>query len=470
MRKLGMIFMALIMALGLFSGCGKADTSIHVSESGSDENGNGSAARPYATIDRGIKDIQAGITLVVHGGTYAPFELRSACSGTPQAPVTVCAAEGETPIIDAGDGVGILMNNVSNITLSGFEVKNGKYGIYYSSTADQGDEALENITIKDCTVRDVDGYHGICVYATNDKAPVKNITMEGCHVYSCRCDSSESTVFNGNIDGFIIRNNVIHDNNNIGIDMIGFEGNAMHGDGYDGNPFDVDYVRNGKCYGNTVYNISAYGNKAYWYDGGYDLCADGIYVDGGQNIEIYDNFVYNCDIGIEVATEHSPDDNELFRVSGVEVHDNIIAGCTGWCGLAFGGYAGDLGFTENCSFNNNTFIDNSTHIGVQRSCGNRIFNNIFVGGETGIEFNTDCAQEDLVNEFGDNIWCTDGDFNALYEGGDFDMTVLFGVLTEGRQQLVEARAEVLSGFASLKDGFGSAFVPSKEAVDAYNNN
>ena len=156
------------------------------------------------------------------------------------------------------------------------------------STRDQGETPLEDITIKDCTVHGIRGTHGICVYARNDLAPVVNLTMSGCEVYDCECDSSESTVFNGNIDGFEIAGNIIHENNNIGIDMIGFEGNAAHpDDGSFENLYDADYVRNGTCHDNVVYGISAEGNAAYYEDGEYDLCADGIYVDGGRDIEIY---------------------------------------------------------------------------------------------------------------------------------------------------------------------------------------
>ncbi len=454
---------ALCVLTMTLAGCKTAPSEIHVSALGSDETGNGSAASPYATISRGLADVQPGSTLYVHAGVYAPFEVRAEASGKPDAPVVIRAAENETPVIDGkqGTGVGILMNNVSNITLSGFTVEGGKYGVYYSSTADQGDAALENITIQGCTVRGIRGYHGICVYACNDRAPVKNLVVEDCRVYDCECYSSESTVFNGNIDGFIIRNNIIHDNNNIGIDMIGFEGNAMHADAYDGNPYDMDYVRNGICCGNVVYNISAYGNPAYRSGGAYDLCADGIYVDGGQNIEIYENFIFNCDIGVEVATEHSPDDNALFSVSGVEVHDNVIASCAGWCGLAFGGYDADLGFTKDCSFHHNTFVDNAVQIGVQRSTGNRIYRNLFVGGETGVDYNTDCREADLINAFFENLWCAQ---DELLYTGSYDAARLFDMKA---QQFAADRALVLDGLASAAQGFGSSFVPSETQAALY---
>ncbi len=417
---------------------------IHVAAWGSDSEGNGTEERPYATPGYAATKTVPGSEVVVHEGTYGQFEIGEEASGTETEPVVFRAAKDEKVLIQsvpgseaiAGESVGIYMTNVENITLEGFEVTGGTHGIYYESLQSRGDRPLRNICIRNCTVHGIRGTHGICVYARNDLAPVENMVMSGCHVYDCECDSSESTVFNGNIEGFTIEGNLIHDNNNIGIDMIGFEGNAKHNSSRFDNPYDADFVRKGECYGNIVYNISAEGNDAYLEDGEYDLCADGIYVDGGQDIKIHDNFVFNCDIGLEVATEHSPDDNELFRVSGIEVYDNVVASCNGWCGMCFGGYDADLGFTEECSFHNNTFVDNAVTIGVQRSRDNKIYDNIFVGSGSEIEYNPDVAKSDTINVFEGNISSEDG---------------------EG----------ILDGFISLKTGKGSSFVPDSKYVEIY---
>ena len=58
-------------------------------------------------------------------------------------------------------------------------------------------------------------------------------------------------VLNGNVDGFTVSHNLVHDNDNIGIDFIGFEGNG---------PATLDQARNGRCFGNRVYNISSAAN------------------------------------------------------------------------------------------------------------------------------------------------------------------------------------------------------------------
>ena len=349
-----------------------------------------------------------GAVILLHGGVYPSLRFGQEWSGTEDCPTVIRAAEGEKPLIRP-DGspnrrVGVRLTDVHHFTLEGVEVEGGTHGIRYESTREAGDRPLADVTIRDCTVHGIRGTHGICVYARNDLAPVTNLTIAGCHVYDCQCGSSESVVLNGNIDGFLIEDNLIHDNNNIGIDMIGFEGTAKCPDPAPGtSPYATDMARNGICRNNAVWNICTEGNMAYYRDGAFDHCAGGIYVDGGQNIEIYGNTVRCCDIGIEVATEHSPDDDPLFRVTGVRVHHNVIADCHGFAGLCFGGYARRLGFTEECEFDHNTLIGNAVQIAVQRSRNNRIRRNVLMGGGTAVLYNNDCAPGDPVNRFSDNI-------------------------------------------------------------------
>lgn len=461
--------------------------TLHVSAEGDDNSGDGTEESPFATIDGALgSGVGPGSEIIVHEGTYGPVEITGDASGTPDRLVTIRAAEGEKPLIkqESGklqsgedgleDAIGIHLIGVSNVTIKGFEISGGTHGIMYETNRDHGKNPFDNVTIEGCEVHDIVGTHGIAVYAGNDLAPVKDLTVKDCQVYDCLCGDSESLVLNGNIDGFRISGNVIHDNNNIGIDMIGFEGTAEHpeGAGYE-NLSDEDFARNGRCTENIVYNISAEGNPAYLEDGEYDLCADGIYVDGGQDIEIDRNFVFNCDIGLEVATEHSPDDNELFKVSGVKVHDNVVADCQGWCGFCFGGYDRDLGFTEECEFANNTFVDNATQLGVQRSKCNDIRDNLFVGGEdsSAIEFNGDCRQRDLINDFEENTWCIgDGDLDEYIDTGGHDRKVLISDGVMKLQRETHDRNSVLDGFSSKATDAGSSFAPDKAAMEIYRKN
>ena len=450
----------------------EAEGEIHVAADGSDETGSGTMEAPFATIAYAAESMP-GSHIIVHEGEYRPFELGPECSGSEEFPTVIRAAEGERVVIDAEvgenatadaaegettsgqktDRIGISLLNVRHISVEGLEVRGGTHGIRYLSTNEAGEEPLADISIRNCTVHGVRGIHGINVYACNDRAPVADLTIEGCEVYDCECGSSESLVLNGNIDGFLIAGNRVHDNNNIGIDMIGFEGLAKHPDGVgNGNPYDADQVRNGICRDNVIYNISTEGNPAYYEDGEYDLSAGGIYVDGGRDIEICNNFIFRCDIGLEVATEHSPDDNELFRVTGVRVHDNVIADCTGWTGICFGGYDRDLGFTEECEFDHNTLVDNEVQIGVQRSRNNRIYANLIIGGETGVEYNEDCRKEDMVNDIRGNVSAEIGDEESWREE--------YGASYEDRE-------EIADGFHSRVEEIGSRFVPDEDMMELY---
>ena len=426
---------------------------IHVAVDGDDKTGKGTKDAPFATVSVAAKKAPGSI-VVVHEGDYGPVKLGPECSGIEKVPMIIRPAKDDKVVIHANSGAGISLTNVSDITIEGLEIEGGTHGIFYQSTRN-AEQTMNNITIKDCVVHGVRGTHGICAYARNDKMPVRNFTIEGCEVYDCECGSSESVVLNGNIDGFSIKNNAIHDNNNIGIDMIGFEGTAKHPDKSSGKKaYEADMVRNGVCEGNVVYNISTQGNKAYFEDGEYDRCAGGIYVDGGQNIEIFNNFIFNCDIGLEVATEHKSSKNKPFRVSGIHVHDNVIADCTGWAGICFGGYDKDRGLTEECAFDHNTMVDNAVQIGVQRSRHNHVNANLIIGGETAVEFNEDCSKNDLVNDISGNAACEIEDEDSWIGG--------YG-------KMYKNRAMVADDFRPLIDDVGSGFVPDGKLMELYKN-
>lgn len=450
------VSMMLVLVFGI-AGCASSQqeqakqAETHVSADGSDESGKGTPDAPYATVSAAA-EAAPGSTIIVHEGDYGPIRLGAECSGSEDAPTAIRPAEGEKAVVHAEDGIGISLVDISYVSVEGLEIEGGTHGIYYESTREAGLQ-LTDICIRDCAVHGVRGTHGICAYACNDVVPVQNLTIEGCEVYDCECGDSESVVLNGNVDGFLIKGNTVHDNNNIGIDMIGFEGTAKHpDDASDANEYEADMVRNGVCEGNVVYNISTEGNQAYFEDGEYDPCAGGIYVDGGQNIEICNNFVFNCDVGLEVATEHSPDDNELFRVSGINVHDNVIADCKGFAGICFGGYDLDLGFTEECAFEHNTLVDNAAQIAVQRSKNNRVSANLVIGGETAVEFSEEVRKEDMVNDISGNAFCE-------FEDED-SWTAEYGAMYQDR-------SEVADGFRSLVDGIGSSFVPDEELMELY---
>ena len=96
---------------------------------------------------------------------------------------------------------------------------------------------------------------GIAVYGTGGRVPISRLAIRGNEVHPLKTGSSESVVVNGNVTDFRIDHNVIHDNNNIGIDVIGHERTAPDPD--------VDRARDGVVSRNLIYNITSRGNPAY---------------------------------------------------------------------------------------------------------------------------------------------------------------------------------------------------------------
>jgi len=179
--------------------------------------------------------------------------------------------------------------------------------------------------------------HGIAVYGRGaaPESAVTDLLIEGNEVCYCKCGSSESVVVNGNVDGFRILRNYIHDNNNIGIDVIGGERvSAVR---------ELNAARNGVVAGNVVINNTGMANQVYEMGGG----ANGIYVDGGRDTVIEHNFVAGSNYGCEVGTE-----NLGFDLSaGIIIRHNVFA-CNEDASILLGGTegAGDIVAERNTAY------------------------------------------------------------------------------------------------------------------------
>ena len=62
----------------------------------------GTASKPFKTISAAVVKVRAGDTIIVHGGNYREAVIILA-SGTAQAPITIEAAPGETPVIKGSE-------------------------------------------------------------------------------------------------------------------------------------------------------------------------------------------------------------------------------------------------------------------------------------------------------------------------------------------------------------------------------
>ena len=336
----------------------------YVSPDGNDSNP-GSLQASFKTIQKALNTTKPGDTVYIRGGTYKE-KLTVNTSGTTGNPITLQNYQNERAIID-GTGVSgsyiLYIYNKNYITVKGLEICNNSLGhtptgIFIEGSGD-GIEILNNKVYGIKTTQDA---HGIAAYGTNGSKPLTNLLIQGNEVYNCILGSSEAVTVNGNVQYFKILNNIVHDNDNIGICCIGFEEIASSN----------DQARDGIVSDNIVYNITSKNNPAYKGE----TCADGIYVDGGKDILIERNIVYNCDIGIEVASEHY---NKIS--SGMLVKNNLVYGC-GLFGLSIGGAYSENGYADNCIISNNTFYNNNVGINIQKTLSNYIFNNIVYDKDT----------------------------------------------------------------------------------------
>jgi hypothetical protein len=376
--------LVLFASISLFAQSG---TTYYVATNGSDGNP-GTLAAPWLTIQHAATTATAGATVYVMGGVYNQI-VTFPNSGTLGSPITFQSYPGQTAIID---GTGLAVSGTtglvtisgirSYITISGFEIRNLSTtktsgvpcGVWItgSGTGVQ----IQNNLIHNIVSPGKGNGCGLFAYGTT-QAPITGLIVNGNELYDLQTGESESMTFNGNVTNFQITNNLVHDNYNIGIDIIGYEKTG---------PTGYDQAMLGVVSGNTVYNISGIANSGETNE--YD--ADGLYCDGCAYVTWEKNVIFQTDYGIETTSE-----NQLCGANGTDWASGTIGvgtaatgklPCYGMyntvrnnlfyeansCGMSLGGYAkattkgggsngGGSSFHD--VFVNNTLYDNGAQPG-----------------------------------------------------------------------------------------------------------
>ncbi|WP_082396047.1 fibronectin type III domain-containing protein [Olleya sp. ITB9] len=377
--------------------------NIYVSKSGNNSNDGSTPNTALLTIQEAVNTANVGNTILVEDGIYnEKISFLDKTNANNTSNYLTLEASGSNVVIsglglvpDGREGL-ITIDNSDNIKIDGFEIRDFK-------TSDSGQTPVgilvrgssSNISIINNKVHDIKhsstcneddgdcevGAHGIAVYG-NTQTGIKNITLENNEVYNNILQSSEAFVLNGNVTKFLVKGNYVHDNNNIGFDFIGYEGECyecVENDNY------KDRVRNGLVTQNIAENNSCDRNP--WYnlpDEPYDKrdrSAGGFYVDGGTNIMFERNISRGNDLGFEFASEHNGKKTDNIIMSNNVVYQNTEAG------VAMGGYSSNgTGSADNIYIINNTFYKNKndsgwgTEITFQNRVTNiRIANNIIFG-------------------------------------------------------------------------------------------
>jgi len=340
---------------------GQTNSSFYVATSGNDSNP-GTQAAPWRTVQHAADVARAGSTVNVRGGVYEELVTIKESGNATDGYITFRSYPGETAVLDAehltptARSAILTIHDKSYVRIEGFELRNFRTaehrlaplgisvmgaGSHIELLKNNVHHIEQNFQGRDRPGSGGNGF-GIAVYGTDAKTPISELVIDGNEVHHLKTGSSESLVVNGNVTNFRITHNVVHDNNNIGIDVIGFERTAP-------DPA-VDQARDGVVSENLVYNITSKGNPAYRDE----VNSDGIYVDGGTRILIERNVMHDVDFGIELASEHKDR-----ATSYVTARNNLIyRGHT--AGISIGGYAPDRGHTEHCTVVNNTLYDNDT--------------------------------------------------------------------------------------------------------------
>jgi len=366
----------------------------YVSTTGRDSNP-GTSAEPWLTIQHAASTVRAGATVNVRGGVYHEY-VSFSHSGTASKPITfqsdpvVIGTKVEPAVID-GTGLTVsgtqglitISGDLSYIIVKGFEIRHlvsasedaVPCGVWITGSG-AGVQILNNHIHDIVTTSEKNGNGcGLFAYGTS-KSPITRLVVSGNELHNLKTGNSESLTLNGNVTDFQVTNNLIHDNDNIGIDIIGYEGTG---------PVGYDQASYGVVSGNTVYNISGIGNVGE----GNSYDADGLYCDGCAFVSFERNAIFQVDYGIETTSE-----NQVCQATGTEWslpnHTGTAARgklpCYGMdvtvrnnlfyyenaCGNSIGGYAlatskgggsNGGGSSYRDVFVNNTLFDNGTQPG-----------------------------------------------------------------------------------------------------------
>ena len=403
MKKVSYIFIFILKFNSLLAVDYYVDKS-----TGLDSNSGLTLLSPFKSIQKAASTAQAGSTILIKAGTYNENIILN-ISGTATNPIIFRNYNSDLVYID-GTGTSTLpytamvqINGASHLEFRNLTIQNllckDAYGIVVFNNPTSGTTNLKfiNISIHDIkwtqfptTVPTInDNAHPFLVYGSGSTqaSAITNVLVDGCNIYNNVTGFSENLTHSGNVDGFIVRNNLVHDNSNIGIEC---EGN------YNASPTpSLDHARNGIIKNNKCYNNnSPYSTTA------------GIYVDGGWDIVVEQNECYNNSYGVEVGCE------ENGTTKNIIVKNNIFYN-NRESGVYLGGYdTATTGQVLNATIRNNTFFQNNSlntsvgEIEISKASNCKIENNVFYANSTKVLYNLNNVAPQSNITFDYNVYYT----------------------------------------------------------------
>jgi hypothetical protein len=322
-------------------------TTLYVSPTGNDNLtvAQNSINTPWRTLQKACNSAPVGSTVYFRGGVYPSSWVVMNVSGMAGNYIKFKNYANEVPVIDGGNNYQTLLQitDKSYLVIDGLHFKNvstsGSRGVMIEGNS-------HHVEIRNCKISEINVSTSptyIPASCSENVSPIKvcggaaqainNIIIANNEVFSCKTGCSEGIAVSGNVDGFLIEKNTVHDISNIGIVAAGFYTESCSN----------AQARNGIIKGNVVYNCR-FPNPAI------NTTASGIYLDGAKNMIVEQNRVYLCQVGIHIGCETAGQiaDNNTVR-------NNIVYNNEKW-GIGMGG---NNGFVENSRLINNTLFYNN---------------------------------------------------------------------------------------------------------------
>ncbi len=359
----------------------QGQTQYYVSVSNGNDNNDGlSLATPWQSIQKSMNEATPNSVVNIRAGIYSE-KVEVYVSGTAGNPIVFQNYNNEEVILDATginfpDAIiGIFDQNY--VTIKGLELRNNiqldAQGILVEGNCtgiELLDNEISNIHFSNDPneiANSTKNSQPIIIYGTDANNAISELVINGNTIRDSRTGYSEGLAVNGNVDGFVVSNNIVHHVENIGIDVIGHENTASSN----------DQARNGIINNNQVYSCkSPYATAA------------GIYVDGGKNLIIEANEISDCQWGIEIGCENFGKSTSNVIVRNNIIYSNDDAGIT-IGGFDFPNFSGKV---IDCTVRNNTLYGNdktSTGLGG-------------ISGELVISYTENCSLQNNII-FGTNI-------------------------------------------------------------------
>lgn len=381
------------------------EKSYYLSEQGNDS-WEGSKERPFCTFAYALKQLKPGDTLYIRGGIYTePIDIPENCSGSGKAYITISNYSGEKVVL-SGQGENRTLLTVcgaSRLCIRGLEFADTKGMDTCAIMVTPGSHHLiisENI-IHDINVpnpsMENQCANGILLLGDDAGEGIHNVLLYQNEIYNCQTGWAECISVSANCSNINVVSNILRNIGNIGIDFCGNYGYCSDEA--------KDFPRDCLAYKNTVNKCISPNATAY-----------GIYVDGGQRIELRENQVMSCSGGIEIGAEEPA--LLSYATSDIIVRENTIEN-NEENGITIGGYERNLGWVINVQIHDNICRNNGVDnaIVTLAKCrdvtlqGNTFCNSTGAGAVVYAEFDSGYTKN--IN-FIDNVYSNGNDENDTF--------------------------------------------------------